>query len=331
MKIFLAGDHLTGTGPSNVTQYYIDNLPAGTLYQKKTSKIARVPEIIINTLKSDVVVYSGYSKQNILGMKIAKLLKKPSAYLMHGCVEYENSINLVPDEEMCRVERKTLDLADCVMAVSPSFCEWLKEQYPQHKDKIVSLANGIDTSLCKSQGLKQIQRDPHMIISIGGGMPRKKIKHICKAVEILRDEYDSELRLYVIGDVGADTEEINSYPFVTNEGIVKFDRTKELLAKASLFVQNSCFETFGLAPVEALASGCSVLLSKEIGALCIFDKVSEKEIINDYSDEREIADKMKAILENPNNDRLYGNVDWETYSWEQRTKEMIKQLEKLLA
>ena len=59
MRIFLAGDQYSGTGPANVTKYYIDNLPAGTLYQKRRSKIARVPEILINTMRADVVVYSG--------------------------------------------------------------------------------------------------------------------------------------------------------------------------------------------------------------------------------------------------------------------------------
>ena len=38
------------------------------------------------------------------------MLKKPSAYIMHGCVEYENAINLEPDERMNLVERQTMEL-----------------------------------------------------------------------------------------------------------------------------------------------------------------------------------------------------------------------------
>lgn len=330
MRIFLAGDHLTGTGPANVTKYYIDNLPEGTLYQKKTSKLARVPEIIVNTLKCDVAVYSGYSKQNILGMKIAHILKKPTAYLMHGCVEYENAINLEPDEEMCKVERKTMELSKKVLAVSPSFALWLKENYPEYADKIDSMANGIDESLRREATYSNGTRDKHMIFTIGGGMPRKRIKYICEAVKLLIDEYDKDLKLYVVGNVGADSDVINSYPFVINEGLVPFERTKELFKKAGLFVQNSCFETFGLAPLEAIASGCSTLVSKQAGALCVLKDISCDDVINDVEDVRQIADKMRNLLNNPNNDRLIDNVDWESYSWEQRTKELVKKLENLL-
>lgn len=330
MRIFLAGDHLTGTGPANVTKYYIENLPKNTLFQKQTSKFARVPEMIINTIRSDVVVYSGYSRQNLLGIRLAHIFHKPFAYLMHGCVEFENEINHEEDAQMSWVERKTIEEADMVMAVSPSFAKWLKEYYPQNAGKIYSLPNGIDAELKKLREVEDVSRDVHMIFTIGGGMPRKKIKHICEAVELLRKEYDKDLKLYVVGNTGADTDKINSYDCLVNEGLVPFERTKELLAKASVFVQNSCFETFGLAPVEAVAAGCSLLCSKEIGALCVFREVEEADVIANYEDSREIADKIKKLLISSNNDRLSSMVDWELYSWEERTKEMERLLKQLL-
>ena len=174
MRIFLAGDHVTGTGPANVTKNYIRNLPSGTLYQKRRNKPARAVEILINTIRADVVVYSGYSKQNILGLKLARIMKRPSAYIMHGCVEYENEINLEPDDEMKATERMTLELADLILAVSESFSSWLRDYYPMYADKIDSLPNGIDTRL--SQNAYRRDPDRHLIFTIGGGMPRKRIR-----------------------------------------------------------------------------------------------------------------------------------------------------------
>ena len=329
MRIFLAGDYYSGTGPANVTKYYIDNLPEGTLYQKRRNPVARVPEIVINTIRSDVVVYSGYSKQNIVGLKVAKILKKPSAYIMHGCVEYENEINLEPDEEMNRVERTTIAMADLVIAVSEKFCEWLKGYYPGYADKFDHVYNGIDTSL-KNEAADRTGADRHMIFSIGGGMPRKKIRYICEAVEKLRKEYDDRLRLCVIGDRGADSEVIRSYDFVEDRGIVPFSETKSLFAKAALFVQNSCFETFGLAPVEAVASGCPVLCSRAVGALDVFEDVRSEDVIEKFDDPEEIASKIRYLLENPNAQRLSESIKWESVSWKTRSSDLASKLSALV-
>lgn len=330
MRIFLVGDHYSGTGPSNVTKYYIENLPKGTLYQKRKSKILRVPELFWNIVKSDVAVYSGYSKQNILGMKICRKLHKPTAYIMHGCVEYENEINLVPDKEMAECERQMLELTDRIYAVSKSFSLWLKEHYKEHEKKIDYVTNGVDKSIlekvCADKG---VQRDEHVIFSVGGGMPRKKIKHVCKAVELLRESYDEKLRLVVVGDEGADTEEINSYSFVENMGLVTFDKTMELYRKSGAFIQNSCFETFGLAMVEAVAAGCPTVVSNKIGAIEIFSNVNNDRVVERFDDPEEIAGKLRKALESASDADWLDNIDWRAFSWEAATEKLILKLTKL--
>ncbi len=327
MRIFLAGDALTGTGPANVTKYYIENLPEGTLFLRHRNKLIRVFEILIYTLRADVVVYSGHSKQNILGLRLAKVFRRPSAFIMHGCVEYENEINCEVDESMTAVERRTLELADEIFAVSTWFENWLKDRYPMYAGKIDHVTNGID--LAVSAGESE-ERDRHMIFSIGGGMPRKKIKHICEAVKILREEYDPELKLVVAGADGADTDKINGYDLTDNRGIISHNEVCELFKKASLFVQNSCFETFGLAPVEALANGCSLMCSKHVGALDLIKGITDADVIQEYDDPHEIASKIRIILEEPNAKRLADSVEWELDSWKERSALLCAKLSKLI-
>ena len=329
MRIFLAGDHVTGTGPANVTKYYIENLPEGTLYQKRRNKLLRVIEIAINTLKCDVAVYSGYSKQNILGMKLAKWLKKPCAYIFHGCVEYENGINLEPDEEMTRVERKTLELADLIICVSESFCNWAGEYYPMFADKFDYVTNGLGT---KPDGYLKDQtgRDMHMILSVGGGMPRKKIVHICEAVERLRHDHDPDMYVRVIGAKGADTPEIDAFSHVKDLGVVSHEEAEQLFEKAGLYIQNSCFETFALAPLEALGMGCPILCSRKVGALSLIKDLQPGDVIERYDDPDEIAQKIKKILEDPNARRLADSIEWERGSWKERSRELTEKLSKLV-
>ena len=329
MRIFFAGDYYSGTGPANVTKYYIENLPAGTLFQKSRGKISRIPEIVVNTIKSDVSVYSGYSRQNVFGMKLAKWLKKPTVYIMHGCVEYENSINLEPDEKMNRVERKTLELSDLVIAVSKSFCEWLKLYYPMFSHKFDYVTNGIDPGLFSLKTDHDEAAD-HTVFTIGGGMPRKRIRYICAAVNKLRRTYDPKLGLCVIGAKGADSEEIDSYDFVDNRGIVPFDEAVDLFRRASLFVQNSSFETFGLAPVEALLCGCPILCSKNVGALEIINGLRSEDIIENCEDTDEIAEKIRYNLEHSNVERLIAGLYGESNTWKERSRALESKLLKLV-
>nr|MCR5734047.1 glycosyltransferase family 4 protein [Lachnospiraceae bacterium] len=255
--------------------------------------------------------------------------KKKSAYLMHGCVEHENRINLCEDQAMNKTERETMALADRIYAVSDHFALWLKENYPEYAGKIRSRKNGMDIKA--DDAPSRTKRDRNMILAVGGGMPRKRIVNICRAVkELKKEEEYKDLRLIVIGDKGADSEKVDAFDFVDDKGIVSHDETVRLMEKAYLFVQNSCFETFGLAPLEALSHGCDLLFSKETGALEIFTGTDDRYIINDCEDTEEIGQKIRGLLRQGNNAALVSSVDKETVSWKNRTRELLQELMDLM-
>lgn len=327
MRVFLIGDYRTGSGPANVTLAYKEQNP-GWYVQRMRGKISRVPELLVKIMACDVILLSGYSKQNLLSLKLAKLFRKKSAYLMHGCVEHENAINGVPDAEMNRVERATLLGSDLILAVSERFSVWLALHYPQIADKIVSMPNGIDLLPVTEDA--DVSRIAHRIMSIGGGMPRKKIKYIARAIETLReDPIYADTELIVIGAPGLDSPEVDAYPFVKNLGTVSGEKTGELLRSCALYVQNSCFETFGLAPLEALSNGASLLLSEKVGAIEVFSDPEENDLIQNVEDTGEIARKIKMLLQCGNASRLRGGIDTESVSWEKRSKELVLKLERL--
>ncbi len=322
-KLFIAGDDFSGTGPAIVTGALIKNAPSNTLSLKHKGKAGRALEIPGKIARCDAVLFSGFSKQNIYGMDLARLFGKKTAYLMHGCVEYENEMNRVPDKKMASLERKMLKKTDLILAVSRQFEEWLKENYPEYKDKISHLTNGIDWELM-TESYGDEKRDTYGLITVGGGMPRKAIVNICKAVERLKTEGYDKLTLTVVGDKGADTDEIMSYPFVKNEGLVSHERLMRLYQKSRLFIQNSRFETFGLAPLEALLTQTDILVSKKCGALSVIKKYEERDIINDTEDIDEIAQKIRWLLSGENHVRLICELDKESTSWKSRVKELMK-------
>jgi len=329
MRIFIVGDYVSGTGPANVTKALIDALPTDTLYLKYMNKVLRLCELYMKIPKSDICVISGHSRQNLHTIRIAHKHNKKVVFLMHGCVEHENDINGVPDEEMTSVERSVLKGSDLILAVSEQFEMWLKEHYPEHKDKISHLINGIDWDIYELvQGDRSVgkgtKEEPYKLISIGGGMPRKRIKRICEAIELLKMR-DLYCKLTVAGDKGLDSEIIDGYDFVVNKGLLPREKVMEQLREAQLFIQNSNFETFGLAPFEALLCGCDLLMSKAVGAISVFDKsvISSCDIISDCEDAKEIADKIEYILANSNHDRLFGGIYQQATGYEARARELI--------
>ncbi len=328
MRVFLVGDYRTGTGPANVTLEYKKRI-RNVMVQHMKSKAARIPELLVKTFFSDVVLLSGHSKQNLYALRFARLFHKKCAFLMHGCVEYENEINGVPDEDMADTERRTLAGADAVYAVSEQFATWLKERYPAYSEKISAASNGAD--LCTdAPAVSASPRDENLIFSIGGGMPRKRIRYIAEAVMLLRKEPAfRDLKLVVAGDTGKDSEAVDAFACVEDLGLISHERCMELLSSAALFVQNSCFETFALAPLEALSAGTSVLCSRAVGALELFSGLRPCDVIEDTEDAEEIAGKIKMLLAEGNHDRLLSSIDTESVSWNKRCDLLMKKLREL--
>lgn len=349
MRLFIIGDYKTGTGPANVTAALIKKLPRNTLVLKSSGKLMRLLELIFKMPFCTHIVLSGHSKQNIYALKLAAVCRKKSIFIMHGCVEHENALNGVPDEDMNRVERKVLAESNLILAVSPVFEEWLKTNYSEYADKIKCLVNGVEwEAFCTASDNaedaengkkndfqqknlhKNDSENQYIITSVGGGMPRKKIAVLCEAVEILCNQ-GVDCLLYVAGAKGKDTSLLEKSDRCIDLGLIDRKKLKSLLHQSDLYIQNSSFETFGLAPIEALCSGCNVLFSKNIGALCIFDntKLSTDDIIDNCVDAAEIATKIKAVLESPNHDRLMEAIDRANTGYDTRAEELLKFAEEM--
>ncbi|MBQ7583475.1 MAG: glycosyltransferase family 4 protein [Lachnospiraceae bacterium] len=333
--ILVIGDYYSGTGPALVTKYYIETLSgrsisdkaknrSGADYIVSKGKAARFFELLFKIPRSSVLFLSGHSRQNIHAMRIGKLFGKKSAYLMHGAVEYENGINRVEDARMAEDERRMMEMADLILAVSRQFEEWLKEKYPQYADKISHVTNGIDWDMITENATGD-DRAAEGVISVGGGMPRKCIVNVCRAIEKL-NQRGHNITLTVVGDKGADSGTIDAYPFVKDLGLISHEELMREYHKNKVFIQNSVFETFGLAPIEALLSYADVLISKECGALSVIKKTEDMDIINDPLDTDEIASKLEHLLKEENHTRLLVELDKENTSWKKRASELEEKL-----
>lgn len=316
MKLLIVGDFKSNTGPASVNKSLLKASKGNILYTKEKSLFNRIIELIIKIFRANYVVFSGISQINIIGIILCKILNKKSAYLMHGCLEYENYINGVREIKGEKLEKNFLKLIPKIICVSEQFCIWCKKRYPEYEKKITFVNNGIDWDNICEKNKYNFERDSHTILSVGGGMPRKNIKMISKAIiQINKENMDSKpLKLIVIGKTGTDIEEIKNNPYVEYISEVNYQDMKFYYAKSSLYIQNSTFETFGLAPIEALANGNNILISKFVGSISIFNNFDKEYIIKNPKDVNEIKEKILNVLKNPNNNLLMQNINKEKTS-----------------
>lgn len=291
-KTYFVGDMLNNTGPAIVNKNYYPYLKDEMYFCFTNNKILRTIHYLVHILFVKNVIISGFSKLNSILLIIARLLNKNTYYLMHGFVKEEIKYqNIDCAEKKIKAEYKLLKNVDIIICVSKYFSEYLKKEYVEFNDKIIYLNNGIDIIINKTR----IVHDKYTIISVGGGMRQKNNLKICKVIENAK----LDVRFIVIGKKFEDGNKIKNYSFVEYYENLSHDEVFNKMCESDLYIQNSYFETFGLAVMEALECGCNLLISKNVGSLGIINNITENDIIENVDNEDELLNKIKyKILHN---------------------------------
>lgn len=317
MKKLFIGDFNNSTGPSIVNQNLNKNSDEFICFEGKN-----VISLFFKIKKTKSVLISSLSKINIVALVYAKILRKKTFYLMHGYASVENEIagnhNFV--EEL--IEKFTLKFSDKIICVSENFAKYLKKHLKRYKDKIAFANNGVDITYTLA---KEHETETVNVISVGGGMRRKKNLAVCKAIEKMNTS--TKINFIVIGKLLEDGDIIRQYDFVKYYEKISHKQVLEFMRKSNIYIQNSIFETFGLAVMEALFSGCSLLLSKNIGALSVLDIKDDNYIIYDVDNENEIAEKIEYVIKKPNNETLLSSIKVENLSWKRMANDVINIME----
>ena len=301
MKLLIVGDFEGNTGPASVNKT-IRGLDASIQSTTQTNKIIRIVEMVYKIKKSDYIIFSGLSKLNLIGLKVARVFGKKSAYLMHGYTQLEAKLEGKENLNGGELEKKLLYTSTNIICVSKMFMEYMKKIFKDIDYKFSYVMNPVNTEAFKK--LDYIKKDNNLIMSVGGGKRNKRILKVCEAIEMLNSTKNTEYRLLVVGGNGIDTEKIKSYIFVEYIEKIEYSRMSEYYSKAGIYIQNSEFETFGLAAIEALMCDCSLVISKNIGCKDILGEKINSYIIEDIDSVSEIASRIEYVMDNENNSYL---------------------------
>lgn len=325
-KLFLIGDFQSDNGPGTANKQILKTLSKGHIirYSREESKTGRVIEALGKIAVSDAVVICSKSQINYLVIKVARRLKKKVFYIMHGCSSVEAKINgpNLSDrafQSLHDYENYIVENSDKVICVSKYFMHFMMDRMPDYRDKFDYIYNCIDIKKIMSQVVTSADRKDQ-IFSIGGGMKQKNILTIARTAQQLQPA----MCVVVVGDEGPDGSEIKKQDNVNWIGLVPHKDVLHLMSESKIYVQNSTFETFGLAAIEALYCGCDLLISDHMGCKDLFGTATDMDFIHNVKDEIEIKEKLQYLRTHGNNKRLRDGLKTECISHEWQLNQFNK-------
>lgn len=318
MKVLFATKLEGNTGPTNANRSFFEHWPDGDDVRQVSGggKVAKALSAIGGALWCDAVVSFGPGLLDNLVSVVAAKRNVPRIGFCHGYAPFENEIN-----RMGRTEREMgafvewLDGLDAVATNSGLQKGFIEARQPSLKGKVEVTLLGVESFPIKQRDLRGTGRG-HVVVSVSGGTRLIKGNDVvARAVALMRDEgIDVELRVY--GRRYSENPQLDR--LVESCGSYRGQLPKDAffaeLEEADVFVMDSRHESFGLSAVDALAAGCSLLISANCGVREILG-VESCDLVTDCEDAREVADKISYLVENPNNDRLCRSIDFEDCGW----------------
>lgn len=331
-RILFVGDIIKNNGPSNVNKELYKYLKDDFIFLTCSNKVQLIFQLIINTIIADGVIYSGLLKVSKISLIIARLLGKKIIYIMHGCVQYEQGevggTNTLGGDIL---ENQLFRASRLILCVSAPFSDWFREYRPEWSDKVGALTNGVPwEKLIQKKNNENRKKVPNQIVLLGGGRKTKCNLNVVNAVEKLNREKNLELRICLYGYKREDDDsiEIIKSPTVDFKGMVSHEELMKKFSESGLFVQNSMFEPFGLACIEALMNECDILISKHVGCGSVLE-LKQSDVIEDPYDVCEIAEKIEKVINENNAQRLLNSIDRDVTSCEasaKRLKDIVNEI-----
>jgi len=228
-----------------------------------------------------------------------------------------------------------------IIVLSNSVKNELIRNYGIDKEKIHVVYSGVNLKEFKPQNRKKyfneirekfnIPKTSFLLLFVGNPYDRKGVEYIIRSLPLLKSR---NVRLLVSGK-----DDPKSYKELCNklgvQDMVVFNpvlvsNVYKYFAAADAFVFPSIYEPFGLVVLEAMASGLPVVTNRKAGAAELIKDDKEGLLLNNPKDYKEIAKKIKYIMENKKARKQIGiaaRKKIENYTWEKVAEKRLKVLE----
>jgi D-inositol-3-phosphate glycosyltransferase len=270
------------------------------------------------------LIHSHYWLSGRLATLFKEHWRAPVVAMFHTLGALKNRVaqDAAELEQQIRVdiERRTMALADRIVASTEVDRAHMLEAYAASARKIVVVPGGVDLELFVP-GARQAARralgiGPEPTLLFVGRIQRLKgIDILIRAAAALRDEV-GPLNVLVVGGSGDESarqrseeaHELARLRRIVDDlelgGVVRFvgavdqARLPVYYRAADVTVMPSTYESFGLVAVESLACGTPVVASR-VGGLATIVRDGENGALVPWRDPRLFADRIRPILTRP--------------------------------
>lgn len=211
--------------------------------------------------------------------------------------------------------------------------------YGLPEEKIYVIYNGIDLNVFKGlsgdergriRGELGVPESAILLLFVGSGFERKGLMYVIRALGLLKDKGD--IRLLVIGkgrhgEYLKEARRLGVAERVIFKGPVK--GAVRYYSAGDIFTLPSIYEPFSNACLEAMAAGLPVITSKVNGASEVITDGVNGGVVDDSTDEKEIAGKIIPFLDKDTRLRAGGLARDEAFKYpiERNVSEFLKLLE----
>ncbi|MCI5108824.1 MAG: glycosyltransferase family 4 protein [Candidatus Pacebacteria bacterium] len=207
--------------------------------------------------------------------------------------------------------------ANMVQAIS----KYLEDFAKEFNSKTIVIPNGVDVE--KFSRPKREIGDEVTLVTTSRLVMKNAVSDIIKSLEYLPEN----VKLVIVGDgeLRSSLEKESDLSRVRFAGQLKHPELIAELQSADIFVRPSLSEGFGNSFVEAMASRLPVIATP-VGGIVDFLKDKETGFFCKVNDPRDIAEKVKFIINNPvHTERVVENayhMVLDRYSWDTISKKM---------
>lgn len=275
---------------------------------------------IIKDLGSPNVVHAHFTEMGYLTSKLKLKYNFPLVFTEH----YSQIMKEKIEPKLFEIARHTYISSDAVIAVSIKLKQIIQDKFYVDAEYIPNI---VDTELFKYTSKERL--DNYKFVSVGNLKYVKRMDLLIEAF-ILAFQNNNNVSLTIFGE-GSERRNLESLIKKSNmedqivlKGMQSRQVIAEFLSKSDCFVLASQSETFGVAYVEAMASGLPVIATKCGGPESFVNQ--ENGILIPVNDMNTLIKSMKLVYENKivyNNDQIALNTKQE-FSGELVAKRIIK-------
>lgn len=235
------------------------------------------------------------------GMEAQRISGKPLVVHIHA-TEFDRTGFGSINEDVYAIERAGVHAADCVVAVSHFTKNILIEKYGADPRKVVVVHNGVDAAdvflhAADGSALEQEKQTGTRVVLFVGRITLQKGPDYF--IRVAKRVLEQERALFVMcgsGDMERQIIEEAAWLGIGDKvlfaGFLRGADLWRMMRSADVLVMPSVSEPFGIVPLEALAHGIPVVISKQSGV----SEVLRHALKVDFWDIDEMANQIIAVL-----------------------------------